>query len=130
MISEPKSKQTSRSQTQQFVVLNHILFSNIATITTMLLSKEAKPYHPELVQLARKAFSKLVKSFEQFGGEESLSLPEENVLASAAPSPDDALLKEQLTFIYNISKDIDRLTGILTPETTEPPVRSPLVPAQ
>lgn len=130
MVSEPKSKQTARSQTQQFVVLNHILFSNIATISTMLLSKEAKPYHPELVQLARKAFARLVKSFERFGGEETLLLPEENSLTPAPPLPDDALLKEQLSFILNISKDIDRLTGILTSETTEPPVHSPLVPAQ
>lgn len=130
MVSEPKSKQSSRSQTQQFVVLNHILFSNIATIATMLLSKEATAYQPELVQLARKVFARLVVSFDRFGGEETIELPQEKTGTPSAPSIDDPLLKEQLTFLYNISKDIDRLTAIITSETTEAPVHNPLVPAR
>src|SRR3569833_2894976 len=49
MLSEPKSKQGSKTQIHQFVVLNHILFSNIATIATTLLSKETKVYSYELI---------------------------------------------------------------------------------
>ena len=58
MLSEPKNKQHSESKVQQFVVLNHILFSNIATIATNLLGKEPKIYPQELVLLAKKTEKK------------------------------------------------------------------------
>jgi uncharacterized membrane protein (TIGR01666 family) len=118
MLSEPKSKQTSQSQVQQFVVLNHILFSNIATIATSLITHEAKPYHPEIVHLARKAFSKLADSVKKFGEEEeTIGLPEETSALPVKTAPDELLIREQLRFIYGVSKDIDKLSNALTSAT-------------
>jgi uncharacterized membrane protein YccC len=116
MMSEPKSKQTAVSQVQQFVVLNHILFSNIATIATSLISHEAKPYHPELVNMAKKAMGKLLESIRKFGEEEKVVLPADPSPAGVRSSADEALIKEQLSFIYNISKDIDKLSATLVKE--------------
>jgi uncharacterized membrane protein (TIGR01666 family) len=104
MLSEPKSKQQAGNKVQEFVVLNHILFSNIATVATTLLSKEGKVYPDELLHLAKKTERKLT------GGKE----PEPHdvkLIVTDAPtmSNDDVLMKEQLQFIYNLSKDIEKL---------------------
>ncbi|MFL5810845.1 MAG: FUSC family protein, partial [Flavisolibacter sp.] len=114
MLSEPKSKQSGQSQVQQFVVLNHILFSNIATIATTLLSKEAGPYSPELINLTRKAYHKLNDSLKRFGEAESLPMPAEVATSETLPSKDDAVMKEQLNFIYNVSKDIEKISHSLS----------------
>ncbi|HZH63707.1 MAG TPA: FUSC family membrane protein [Flavisolibacter sp.] len=101
MLSEPKNKQESETQVQEFVVLNHILFSNIASVATTLLSREPKLYPDELVVLAKKAERKLTedpKEFESY----SVQIP--------ATTGDEVLMKEQLQFIYNVSKDINKLT--------------------
>ncbi|MFN2439368.1 MAG: FUSC family membrane protein [Chitinophagaceae bacterium] len=106
MLSEPKSKQTSESKMQQFVVLNHILFSNLATVATTLLSREVKAHPEELLQLARKAERKLIGEKEEIPREMQVNRIE-------ASSPDDMLMKEQLQFIYTVSKDIHKLTNTI-----------------
>ncbi len=103
MLTEPKSKQTSESKVQQFVVLNHILFSNFATVATTLLSREVKAYPEELLQLAKRAERKLIGKSEEFSREVQLN-------AVVATSGDDVFMKEQLQFIYTVSKDIHKLT--------------------
>ncbi len=105
MLSEPKNKQHSESKVQQFVVLNHILFSNIATVATTLLAKDSKVYPEELLQLAKKTERKLVE-------EKEVSFPPGSLNTVEAPSisGDDLLMKEQLQFIYDVSKDINKLT--------------------
>ena len=127
MLTEPKSKQTSQSQVQQFVVLNHILFSNIATIAKILLSAEAVSHQPELIALAKKAFQKLKDATKNFGEAEDLPLPREPKVLEVSLSRDEALLKEQLQFIYNISKDIEKISCTLS---TEQPKQSQLVSFQ
>ena len=103
MLSEPKSKQHSESKVQQFVVLNHILFSNIATVATTLLAKQPKAHDRGLLQLAKKAERRLT-------GEKMITKEEnKTVIDVMTPSSDDALLKEQLEFIYSVSKDIDKI---------------------
>ncbi|GAA4731681.1 FUSC family membrane protein [Flavisolibacter ginsenosidimutans] len=111
MLSEPKSKQGPRSQMHQFVVLNHILFSNIATIATALLAKEPRVHSAELIQVAKKTYAKLEESFKKFGDEEELPKLRDLPLTEATVSADDELMKEQLNFIYSVSKDIDKITA-------------------
>jgi uncharacterized membrane protein YccC len=105
MLSEPKSKQQSETKVQQFVVLNHILFSNFATVATTLLSREVKTYPEELVHLAKKAERKLIAENEEVLTENKL-----NAVTTLATSGDDILMKEQLQFIYTVSKDINKLS--------------------
>lgn len=103
MLSEPKSKQQSESVVQQFVVLNHILFSNIATVATTLLSKEPKQYPDDLLRLAKNAERKL-------NDENGDTAKKENAaVISSSFSGDDVLMKEQLQFIYDVSRDIEKL---------------------
>ncbi len=114
MLSEPKSKQSEKSDVQQFVVLNHILFSNIATIATSLLAKEPKVYSNDLLSTAKKAYHKLNESRKQLGDKEDLpGLPDAVNVDGVAPTADD-LMKEQLSFIYGVSKDVEKLTKVFT----------------
>jgi uncharacterized membrane protein (TIGR01666 family) len=129
MLSEPKSKQTSTSQLQQFVVLNHLFFSNIANMATTLLSKDRQGYPAELLQMARKVHSKLDESRRKLGGEEELLLPAEESTPSEAAT-DDVLLKEQLQFVYKISKDIDKTATALISAGTAMPTHTLSAQAQ
>lgn len=111
MLSEPKSKQRGEKHVHQFVVLNHILFSNIATLATTLLSRPARAYPAELLNLARKTEQVLCDSSKKFGEELSIEPTMDSstsVHSTAPPSPDDELMKEQLQFINKISLDIDK----------------------
>jgi uncharacterized membrane protein YccC len=120
MLSEPKSKQTSTSQLQQFVVLNHLFFSNIANMATTLLSKERQGYPSELLHMARKIHSKLDESRRRLDNKEELLLPGEATTNPEAAT-DDVLLKEQLQFVYKISKDIEKTaTAIISADTAAP----------
>ena len=112
MLSEPKNKQGSRSHIQQFVVLNHILFSNIATIATSL-SKERGVYPMELIQIAKKTYAKLEASKLKLGSERSNGSVEQTISEATISTTDDELMKEQLDFIYNVSRDIDKLATSL-----------------
>ena len=116
MISEPKSKQRSEKQAHQFVVLNHILFSNIASVTTMLLTKEQKIYPKELILLAKRAHTRLVEGCRKLGDEK----PEKVVATEKMPvaeepeyDRDELLLREQVQFINKLSIDIDKTTGAM-----------------
>jgi uncharacterized membrane protein (TIGR01666 family) len=130
MLSEPKSKQTSRSQLQQFVVLNHLFFSNVANMATTLLSKDRRGYPSELLHLAKKVYSKLDESRRRLGDEDDMPLPEAKGTNEIAFTADDELTKEQLQFIDKISKDIDKTAGALISADTAGPVHSLSVQAQ
>ena len=110
MLSEPKSKQGAEKDIHQFVVLNHILFSNIATLSSSILSKEIRNYPSELILLGRKTLNKLNESRKKLGDE----LPNEqgsvtrSTLSTQVMTPDDLLMKEQLNFIYNLSNDLEK----------------------
>lgn len=130
MLSEPKSKQSSQSLMQQFVVLNHIFFSNVANIGTGLLAKDRKGYPPELLHLSKKVYNKLDEGRKKFGEAEAIALPDDAVKMETIQTEDDDLLKEQLQFIYQLSKDITKTAGELIGETTVKPVHIPSAPNQ
>lgn len=108
MLSEPKNKQAGAKQVHQFVVLNHILFSNIATISTSVLSQERSTYPETLLQLARKSHTKLWESIRRFDAGEQPPELHYGPQPGLPESTEDQLLKEQLRFIYTISSDIDK----------------------
>jgi len=112
MLSEPKSKQRSQPELQQFVVLNHILFSNIATLAKSF-TKERKPYPEELIHLARKTYHKLDESRKKLGAVEDMPKLNELNHQQGTANPDDIFMKEQMNFIYSISKDIEKLSTSL-----------------
>src|SRR5206468_664813 len=68
MLSEPKSKQLDSSKVHQFVVLNHILFSNVATVALSLLNKEKPANAQQLLQTARRCAEVLNETATKFTG--------------------------------------------------------------
>jgi uncharacterized membrane protein (TIGR01666 family) len=115
MLSEPKSKQKKEKDVHQFVVLNHILFSNIATVATTLLSKETRVHSAELIQISKRAKTTLCESSKRFGEDVILNTPQDVYPIKNEPvlNSDDALMKEQLNFISKLTVDIDKTTKAL-----------------
>jgi uncharacterized membrane protein (TIGR01666 family) len=120
MTSEPKSKQRKIKEIHKFVVLNHILSSNIANIALDISTKGIHKTSPENVKLIKKSIAVLNDCNKKLGGTVvSLDIPKMPSLDSEndqKASADDLLLQEQFGFINKISNDIARVTdNILNP---------------
>jgi uncharacterized membrane protein (TIGR01666 family) len=117
MLSEPKSTQKNKTEIHQFVVLNHILFSNIATLASTVLHQKGKVYPEEVIRSARKVLGILCETLNKL--EHNCTSAAEQMLVEykydgqIAQNADDALLKEQLDFIYRLSKDIGKVTDAI-----------------
>ena len=59
MVAEPKSKQKNRQQLYQFVVLNHMLTSHIATLASYVMPLSAKLASADFAPLINNAVNKL-----------------------------------------------------------------------
>jgi uncharacterized membrane protein YccC len=110
MLSEPKNKQSNVSHVQEFVVLNHLLFSNIATVVTSVLSKETKAYPAALQHAAKKAHDKLSNSILLLDQQEPISNFRPTHNDQKISEKDEQLMQEQLGFIDKLSTDIYKAT--------------------
>ena len=114
MLTEPKSKQYRPTETHEFVVLNHILSSNIASLTGTL--REAAPAVPAFAPDSRRALTSALAALQKSllliapaAEVPALELaPAEPGVAAAAT--DDRSLLEQLTFLQKVSGDIGKVT--------------------
>ena len=59
MLSEPKNKQKNSKQLYQFVVLNHMLTSHIATLSSYVMPLSAKLASPDFIPLINNTLAKL-----------------------------------------------------------------------
>ncbi|MDB5236573.1 MAG: hypothetical protein JWR44_3566 [Hymenobacter sp.] len=116
MLTEPKSKQHRPTETHEFVVLNHILSSNIASLTGTL--REAAPAVPPFAHDSRRALTSalaaLQKSLLRIAPDTAVppaevGPPEPDVPVAA----DDKSLLEQLAFLQKVSGDIGKITEVL-----------------
>jgi uncharacterized membrane protein (TIGR01666 family) len=114
MTSEPKSKQRKIKEIHKFVVLNHILSSNIANIALDISTKGIHKTSPENLKLIKKSIAVLNDCNNKLGGTVvKLDIPKTPSTDSEndqKASADDLLLQEQLGFINKISNDIARVT--------------------
>lgn len=116
MLSEPKSRQKNKKDIHQFVVLNHILSSNIATIASGMLLKERPVYGKENLRPLKQALSVLTHSLKKLNPAhaEFQAIPEQastNIIPDKITlHPDDKLLRDQLEFICKVSNDIGKIT--------------------
>lgn len=113
MLSEPRSKQRSQSELLEFVVLNHIVSSNIATIASELIHQPSGAYPVEVVKPVKKALSFLQSAVAKLEPDAG-PLPDEvpgqpDNTSSVPPSTDNPLLLEQLIYIQKISADISKV---------------------
>ena len=112
MLSEPKSTQLHKHEIYEFVVLNHILSSNVASLTAMAFNKDLPAASTENMNHLKQALTNLEKSIKKldtdFSGE---------IIDSSMPSIEkknnDPNLSEQLNFIRKVSADIGKLTNII-----------------
>lgn len=112
MTSEPKSKQRKIKEIHKFVVLNHILSSNIATIALDISIKGIHKTSPENLKLIKKSIAVLNDCNNKLDGTVvKLDIPKTpDFEIDQKTSADDLLLQEQLGFINKISNDIARVT--------------------
>lgn len=110
MMSEPRGKQHRPTEVHEFVVLNHILSSNVAAITSAILAGEMRPGLPiASLKALRQAQQALHRSLRRLDPQE----PEAVATEPATPTPPalpDAQLNEQLEFIQKVSSDISKVT--------------------
>jgi uncharacterized membrane protein (TIGR01666 family) len=120
MTSEPQSKQWHKNEIHEFVVLNHILSSNIATIASARLNAErASACPPELMRPVRRSLTVLNESLKKLDVETPKPVLDSVVSETALPEKpepvvtDDRTLKEQLDFIQKVSHDIGKITDVI-----------------
>jgi uncharacterized membrane protein (TIGR01666 family) len=110
MLSEPKNKQKDRKLIYEFVVLNHVLSSNIASLTATM-SNSDEPSSREVVKKVNRTISNLKnnlvlldKSYTETEEEQrnNFLIPEKAVT--------DPQLNDQLNFICKVSEDIGKVT--------------------
>ena len=112
MLSEPKSKQGAEKDIHQFVVLNHILFSNTANLSAAVFSKEKRAFPQELIIPGKKALNKLNEVRKKLGDETATTplILKTDLAAGQIETADDRLMKEQLDFINNLANDLEKTT--------------------
>ncbi|CCH56692.1 Inner membrane protein yccS [Fibrisoma limi BUZ 3] len=119
MTSEPRSKQWHQNEVNEFVVLNHILSANVATIASTLLTEQTLIGHSEeLLRLVRRAIVALEESLRKLGSSVEASLSDSSAIELEhkdylSKPTNDPLLKSQLEFIQRVSYDIGRLTDTI-----------------
>lgn len=113
MLSEPKHKQRNEKLIYEFVVLNHILSANVATITSAQLTAQPTVYPTTLLRPVKRALFTLTESLRRLGTIAEKPI-QDIVSLSSVPSlmtdiPTDPLLSDQLAFIQQVSSDIGKL---------------------
>ena len=109
MLSEPKSKQRNRTEIYEFVVLNHVLSSNIASLTASLI-QTPQIVSKEILSRLKRITEVLENSLQKI---DPSTMPSDLTLLPETPNvikETDEDLKEQLFFIQKVSEDIDKLS--------------------
>ena len=109
MLSEPKSKQRNSQEIYEFVVLNHVLSSNIASLTASIINQQQGMYAREALLPVKKSITILQESLFQLNNEAAVKELTVSTGASTAGKIDKQLA-EQLNFIYKVSSDIGKIT--------------------
>ena len=113
MTSEPKSKQKKLKDIHKFVVLNHILSSYLANLSSAISAKHPDNVQQDNIRLVRKSIAVLNESSKKLGEQPVEFVCDKTPQNASEPrelTASETLLKEQLGFINKISYDIARVT--------------------
>jgi uncharacterized membrane protein (TIGR01666 family) len=118
MLSEPKRKQRNSRELHKFVVLNHILSSNIASVATTITEKGSAASAGEHLRPIRRSLSILNDSLKKIDPETpapTLDVPPAEPMAygNREITAEDIALKDQLDFIQKVSTDICRISDYI-----------------
>jgi uncharacterized membrane protein (TIGR01666 family) len=110
MLSEPKSKQRNSNEIYEFMVLNHVLASNIASLSANMINNHGL-YTKEILLPLKKSISILNKSLLQLDNTSLIEEPAQTATVHINKHKMDTHVPEQLNFIYKVSCDIGRVTN-------------------
>ncbi|CAN5678278.1 FUSC family protein [soil metagenome] len=113
MLNDPKHKQQFRKQTDQFVVLNHILSSNVASLTSGIKEGETAVYPKEIIQKLKRAIRTMEDSLQLLDPAYSpdvitIDYPK----LPTEPIDSSGQLNNQLDFINKIATDINKTAKV------------------
>ena len=111
MASEPRSKQKHLKSLQKFSLLNHILFSNTATLVSSVVQQHDLHYSEETISDTQKSIGLLYESMHKL---DSTILPP-LLQPITLPVPqlaiqNDQLLIAQLQYLHKVTSDIAKTT--------------------
>lgn len=109
MLSEPKNKQHNSQEIYEFVVLNHVLSSNIASLTASTLSRQPGIYPKQVLLPVKKSINILKQSLLQLDNNLSNDCIAPAKTVYATEDSVDKQLAEQLNFIYKVTCDIGKI---------------------
>jgi uncharacterized membrane protein YccC len=112
MLSEPKSKQRHRKEIYEFVVLNHVLSSNVASLTASVFNNE-QPASKEILHRVKHSLQTLENSLGKLDASYKPDEEKEPPPTLNEPVQDDPQLTGQLNFIRKVSEDIGKLSNVI-----------------
>ena len=113
MLSEPKNKQQHKNEIYEFVVLNNLLSSNVASLTSEMMQRQSiEP--KEFIRPVESSIYSLQLSLKKLDGN---YVNEKNDYFSNGSLPPDKNLHSQwhsqLEFVQKLVYDIDKITTVL-----------------
>ena len=114
MLSEPKSKQSHAKEIYEFVVLNNVLSSNIASLTAAAYNDE-RYYPKQFLIMVDNSISLLqmdLQLLDESDFVDDKAIPPNVSFDNVKRTNSD--VKEQLDFIYKVTFDISKLTSIIS----------------
>jgi uncharacterized membrane protein YccC len=113
MLSEPKNKQQHKNEIYEFVVLNNLLSSNVASLTSELMHLQL-PVSKELTSPVESSIHNLEKSLKKLDANYA---GEKNDYCSNGSLTTDKNVhgqwQSQLEFVQKLIFDIDKVTNVL-----------------
>ncbi|MDQ6888805.1 MAG: FUSC family protein [Bacteroidota bacterium] len=114
MLSEPKSKQLHASEIYNFVVLNHVLSSAIASVNEGLSPGKKVLNSKEIFQPVKRSITLLEKSLQQFEGTYQNEISKKLIPEKTENSEVyDKHLSDQLSFIQKVAGDILKVAFVI-----------------
>ena len=114
MLSEPKSKQRHGREIYEFVVLNHVLSSNIAGLTASLAAHDKPVYQKEPVIVVKRSIANLEDSLVHI--DKNYAPVEGQIKAPGLLNVDEHKLNQlsdQLDFICKLTTKINKVTSVI-----------------
>ncbi|MEO8416283.1 MAG: FUSC family membrane protein [Ginsengibacter sp.] len=114
MLSEPKSKQRNSQEIYQFVVLNNVLSSNIASIFSGITGKENEHDRKAALSYVKRSKNNLEETLLKLDSNQVSTNQEIKVHEfTKVERKENNQLTEQLGFVYKLTRKINRITFVI-----------------